>query len=140
MKFLFTKPKRSAPDLRQSFSIPYNDGEIWVICIDNLGDNVELIKEKILDNEKLMSRPSNSSFILYDLNETVITIEIAGLIVDSLLRLKNYISKLAFVGASKIGKRKIQKYLKKYESELNILVKYFTDMDPAKEWLINTKH
>ncbi|MDP4144927.1 MAG: hypothetical protein Q8936_10680 [Bacillota bacterium] len=122
--------------IRKSFSIPYNRGEIWVSCLDGLGDNIEILKEKVLEDEKMICRPSTPAFVALNLNETTVSAELAAVIVDSLIRSENFINKLTFVGVDKHGKRNIEAYLKKSNLKLGFASKYFDDFEKAKEWLI----
>ncbi|GIO31782.1 hypothetical protein [Paenibacillus sp. USDA918EY] len=41
----FFKQIKSVPDLRATFSLYHNGGEIWISCIDILGADMQLIKE-----------------------------------------------------------------------------------------------
>lgn len=43
----FFRQIKSVPDLRASFPLYHNGGEIWISCIDNLGGDMQLIKEKV---------------------------------------------------------------------------------------------
>lgn len=122
--------------IRKSHLIPYNGGEIWVSCLDGLGDNIDILKEKILVDEKIICRPSTPAFIVFNLYDTNVSTEFAHIIIDSLIISQKYINKLAFLGISKIGKRNIDYYLNKSNLKLNFASKYFYDFEKAMEWLI----
>lgn len=130
--------ERNYMNWRESLSLPYGGTELWYSCLDSLKDNYPVIKEKILKDERQICRPSSPSLILYHLYDTEITYELAQVIVDSLIRSRTYIQKLAIIGLSKEGKHNIKKYLQKSKLQLNITVKYFDDFEKAKEWLVRS--
>ena len=134
----FSKAKKNIiPDLRDPFSLPYNQGEILCLILDGLGNNTELVLERIKLNEKCCIKPSTSSFVLYDIIDTEVTYEIASFLIRSLLRLEKSIMKLALVGITPTGKKNIKKYVSEHGIELDILMDFFSGIEPAKEWLIN---
>lgn len=140
MKLLnaFSKTKKNiVPDLRDPFSLPYNQGEILCLILDGLGNNAELIIERIKLNEQYCIKPSTSSFVLYDIIDTEVTYEVAGFFISSLLRLEKSIMKLALVGITATGKKNMRRYVSEYGIEFNFLMDFFSEMEPAKEWLIN---
>ncbi len=140
MKLLnaFSKAKKNIiPDLRNPFSLPYNNSEILCLILDGLDNNTELVLERIKLNEQVCIKPSTSSFVLYDITDTKVTYEVASFIVRSLLRLEGSIMKLALVGITATGKKNIKRYVCDHKIELDILMGYFSGMEPAKEWLIN---
>lgn len=53
--------------LRKSFSIPYGGGELWASNLDGLKNDNSIILNRILEDEKLICRPSTPSLILYHL-------------------------------------------------------------------------
>ena len=124
-------------NLRESFPLPYSGTTLWYSCLDSLKDDRELIREKILKEEKLICRPSNPALILYHLYDTMIDYELAEAIVNSILRSQRYIRKLAIIGLSKHGKVNIKKYLKKSGLRFNMVTEYFDDFEKAKEWLVS---
>lgn len=132
----FKRPRRSVPDLRQPFALPFRGGEIWVVCAGGLGDDVELTKQKIIENAEQSRRPSISSLVLYDLNETEVSLDIAGFLWNRIMNLQCYIKKLALVGVGVKDRRNLQKALEQTGMALEISYRCFEDMEPAKEWLV----
>jgi len=123
-------------NLRESFSLPFNKGDIWYSCLDGLKNDFPLIKEKMLKEEKLICRPSSSSFIIYHLYDTEINDDLAEIMINSLIHSQNYISKLAIVGLSKSSKAALNNYNKKARLQIDKPTKYFDDLQLAKEWLL----
>lgn len=122
-------------NLRESFSLPYNGTELWYSCLDSLKDDHDRISKKILEEEKLICRPSNPALILYHLYDTIIDYELAGAIVNSIIRSQRYIRKLAIIGLSRHGKGNIRRFMKKSGLRFTVVTEYFDDFEKAKEWL-----
>lgn len=137
IRSIFKETRRRTPDLRPSFSLYHNGGEVWISCIDNLGTDLELVKEKVNNNEELLMRPNKVYRVLFHIDGTEITHEIADYIINSLSRSQNHIFKLTMVGATKSGRAKLKKC--QTNKELKLGIKYFSNMDHAKDWLIDEK-
>lgn len=121
---------------RESFSLPYAGSELWYSCLDALKNNDDLIREKVLAEERLIRRPSTSSLVLYHLYDTIVNYALAEIIVNSLFRLEGSIQKLAVIGLSPEGRSNIKKVLRQSGLQINITTQYFDDFELAKEWLV----
>lgn len=137
MSLFFKKKREIMPHLWEPLVLPYRGGEILGLFLDNLTNRTELIKERILENEKLSHRPSMSPFVLFDVTDTAITAEIADFLTESIMRMGKNIGKLAFVGTTRQGRNNINKCLAKHRDGLNFAIEYFSGQEPAKEWLIS---
>ena len=134
---LFLKRKTELkPHLMAPLYLPYKGGELLGFFLDNFTNHAELIKETILKNEQSCHRPSMPFLVVYDVTATEITAEIAEFLIDSIGRMSKNIKKLAFVGATRQGKKQIQNCLAKQSHVINTAVNYFSGHEPAKEWLI----
>ncbi|MGG3280094.1 hypothetical protein [Paenibacillus solani] len=136
----FFKRIKSVPDLRASFSLYHNGGEVWISCIDNLGSDVQLIKEKVKKNEDLMRTTNKQYRVLYHLDGTDVIYEIADYIMESLVRTKQNILKIAIVGTTRSGKNNINKCLTHESTRRSLGIKYFSSMDQAKDWLVSERY
>ncbi|KOR90311.1 hypothetical protein [Paenibacillus solani] len=137
---IFFKHIKSVPDLRTSFSLYHNGGEVWISCIDNLGKDMQLIKEKVKNNEDSMRSTNKQHRVLYHLDGTDVIYEIAEYIIESLMRTKHNISKIAIVGATRSGKNNINKSLSNETARRSLGIKYFSSMDQAKDWLVSERY
>jgi len=95
-----------------------------------------LIRVKISKNEEAIKHPNKRYRILYHLDGTDINISVAELIVESISEMRKNIFKLAFVGTSGQGKRRIKKRLIKNGQKF-LKPMYFSSMDQAKDWLVS---
>ncbi len=115
---------------KKSFSLYYNGGEIWAEGLDSLEDRKDLVIEKFKEDLKTISKPSTSSFIALNLDETVVTDDIIKLILDSFVNLGKPLKKVAFVGLDS----KYKRYIKKQSLPFQAVC--FDDYEKAKEWLV----
>ena len=115
---------------KKSFSLYYNGGEIWAESLDSLEDKKELVIEKFKVDLKTISKPSTSSFIALNLDETVVTDDIIKFILDSFINIGKPLKKVAFVGLNS----KYKRYIKKQSLPFQAVC--FDDYEKAKEWLV----
>ena len=64
-----------------------------------------------------------------------VTNKVLSEFIQSMNRLQRYIPKLAIVGCSVTGKWRLERVRKKMD--MNILVRYFSDPEDAKTWLVS---
>ncbi|MWV44322.1 hypothetical protein GRF59_11840 [Paenibacillus sp. HJL G12] len=136
---IFNKQIKSVPDLRPSFSLYHHGGEIWISCLDNLGSDMQLIKEKVNNNEDLMRTANKQARVLYHLDGTDVIDETAEYIMESLRRTRHHIFKIAIVGVTRSGKNNFNKCLENETSRRSLGIKYFSSMDQAKDWLVSER-
>lgn len=115
---------------KKSFSICYKGGEIWIEHLDAI-QNTDLLKEKFLNDLPQIKRPSTSSYIAINLDQSNVNAELVSFIVDSLSNINKSIRKVVFVGLSKELKKLL--YRRKYE--LPFVINCIDDFEEAKEWL-----
>ncbi|OPA73673.1 hypothetical protein BVG16_26600 [Paenibacillus selenitireducens] len=137
IRYLFKVQSIRVPDLRPSFLLYHNGGEVLISCIDNLGSDIKLIKEKVNNNENLMRMPNKLYRVLYHLDGTDVTNEIAEYIMESLIRSQQNICKIAIVGTTKSEKKNLNKWKSNFGCSLGI--NYFSSMDHAKDWLVSER-
>lgn len=99
--------------------------------------DLELIKEKVNNNEKLLCRPNRVFRVLFHIHGTEITHDSAKYIIESLTRSQHHIFRLAIVGATKSGKTKLNKY--RVNNDMKLGTKFFSSMDQAKHWLVDER-
>ena len=117
---------------KKSFELAYHGGQIWCEHLDGMGMYEEEVLTKFLKDEKTFSRPSVSSFMIMNLDQTVITERIADTIVQVVLNCDKQFGKIAFVGVSSRWKMQFGCIKQK-----GILIHFFADYEKAKEWLFS---
>ncbi len=86
---------------KKSFELNYNGGTIRCEHLDGMGTFEDEVIAKFTEDKRLFSRPSVSSFMIIDLDETDITQHIVNTIVDAILESNKVFKKIAFVGVEK---------------------------------------
>lgn len=117
---------------KKSFQLNYNNGEIWCEHLDGLYGFSDLVMEKFNSDYSLFKRPSSSSYMAINIDETVITQETMDVIVDKLLNGDKAFTKICVVGADGPTKRQLKKHL----SSGSFILGFTNDFEKAKEWLI----
>ncbi len=117
---------------KKSFSIFFNGGEIWCEHLDSLYNEKELLKLKFNQDLVQISRPSTSSFIAVNLDESDVDREILELIISSFVMLKKPLRKVIFVGLNS----NMKSYIKKKNIETSFTMACIDDFEKAKEWLV----
>lgn len=119
--------------IRESFSIFYGGGELWVEQLDSLSIHKDIVIDKFMKDMVKISKPSAPSLIAINLNQTSFDEEIAETIVTNLLYIREKIKKVVFVGLNFKGRYLINKKLRK---QLSFKVATINDFEKAKEWLM----
>lgn len=115
---------------KKSFALYYNGGEIWCEHLDSMCGERELILEKFNHDMEVIRRPSTSSYIVIDLDETEVDEALLDHIIDSMKGLEKQLCKVAFVGLNS----KMKRFIKAKDS--NFVIRCIDDFEKAKEWLI----
>ena len=117
---------------KKSFELNYEGGTIWCEHLDSMGNlEVEVIK-KFEEDFKVFSRPSVSAHVIINLDETIVSGQIADCIVNSIIGGTKRFRKIAFIGIDK----KRQKQFEKIAKEAGAIVAYWKDYEKAKEWVL----
>ena len=117
---------------KKSFSIFFNGGEIWCEHLDSLYKEKELLKQKFNQDLVQISRPSTSSFVAVNLDESDVDREILELIINSFVMLKKPLRKVVFVGLNS----KMKRYINKKNVDTLFTITCIDDFEKAKEWLV----
>ncbi len=115
---------------KRSFELSYNGGTIWCEHLDSMGEYEDEVIAKFTADIKSFSRPSVSSFMIIDLDETDITERIAETIINGISDTAKVFRKIAFVGVDRCWHRVFRSIEKK-----GIVVAFISDYEKAKEWL-----
>lgn len=118
---------------KKSFELNYNGGTIWCEHLDSMGNMEIEVINKFKEDYKTFSRPSVSSYMIINLDETIVSEQIAECIVNGIIECTKRFMKIAFVG---VGKKE-QKQFEKIKKESSVMVCYLNDYEKAKEWVLN---
>lgn len=117
---------------KKSFPLYFHGGEIWCEHLDSLYNQKELLKQKFKQDLVLISKPSSSSFIAVNLDQSEVDQEILKLIIDSFVMLGKPLRKVVFIGLSS----KMRSYIKKRNTDTVFIMTCIDDYEKAKEWLV----
>lgn len=118
---------------KKSFELYYNGGSIWCEHLDSMGAYKEKVIEKFRGDIKAFSRPSMTSFMIINLDETEIDGDIISVITDSIINCGKRFMKIAFVG---VAYHSDCRAFRKIQRETGCAVSFFSDYEKAKEWLL----
>ena len=117
---------------KRSFELNYNGGTIWCEHLDGMGDLEQQVIDKFKGDLPKLQRPSVSSSMIINLDETEVTEAIADAIVDGLAGGKKRFGKIAFVGADRKHRRKFGRL----RERIGAVTEFFEDYEKAKEWVL----
>ena len=117
---------------KKSFELNYNGGTIWCEHLDSMGDLETEVIEKFESDYKTFSRPSISSYMIINLDETIVTSQIVECIVNTIIECPKRFVKIAFLG---IAKRE-QKRFGKIKRNTGAIISFLNDYEKAKEWVL----
>ena len=111
----------------------YNGGSIWCEHLDSMGNYKEEVMKKFLEDCKLFSKPSMTSFMIINLDKTNIDIDIISCITNAIINSNKRYMKIAFVGVKK-QKERLGFY--DIQTKLGCMIKFFDDYEKAKQWVL----
>ncbi|MGN0378466.1 MAG: hypothetical protein ACI4EU_02625 [Butyrivibrio sp.] len=117
---------------KKSFELNYDGGTIWCEHLDSMGNLESDVIRKFEEDYKTFIRPSVSSFMIINLDETIITGEITDCIVKAISESPKRFMKIAFVGVA----GKYRKSFRRIYKDAGIVVGFLDDLEKAKEWTL----
>lgn len=117
-----------------SFSIGYRGGSIWIEHLDAMDE--EDLAPKLTRDLHEIRKPSTSSFLAVNVDETPLSRETFSFILGALDAVDKPFLKVAFVGLSP----KLKRYAHKYRGSVHFVFACFDDFELAKEWLLCGKY
>jgi len=116
---------------KKSFELNYNGGTIWCEHLDGMGEYEDEVTDKFAEDKSAFTRPSSSSFMIINLDDTDVTARIVDMIASTILESSKVFAKIAFVGVKPRWHKQIRTICNK-----GIAVHFFDDYEKAKEWLM----
>lgn len=118
---------------KKSFELFFNGGSIWCEHLDGMGNCKEKVIEKFLGDYPVFSRPSMTSFMIINLDETVIDSDIISCIKDKLINSPKRYMKIAFVGVKGITERWAFRDIGR---KIGCPITFLNDFEKAKQWVL----
>lgn len=124
---------------KKSFAMSFGGGEIWIEHLDGMYSFTDKVMEKFIIDTQNVIKPSATSLIAVNLDETVVDERIISLITDTYIKNSRYIRRVVFVGMNIHSRKLMKRAFKKRQSEYQFVTNYVNDFEKAKEWLIGRK-
>ena len=129
---------KSAEEIRaainkRSFELNYSGGTIWCEHLDGMGNLEREVIKKFEGDIPRMFRPSVSSFVIINLDDTVITDAVKDSIVNGFAQSNKQIRKIVFIGVD----RKHRKRFNEINNWNGAIIRFMDDYEKAKEWLFD---
>lgn len=118
---------------KKSFELYYNGGSIWCEHLDSMGDHKEEVIEKFLSDYKIFSKPSRTSFMIINLDNTKIDKDIVSCITDTIIASEKRFMKIALVGVRKLRERLA---FEEIQMKKGCIINFFDDYEKAKQWVL----
>ncbi|MGN0686542.1 MAG: hypothetical protein ACI4KA_00380 [Oscillospiraceae bacterium] len=117
---------------KKSFELFYNGGSIWCEHLDAMGCCADEVKDKFLNDYKTFSKPSMTSFMIINLDNTELFDDVISCITDTIIHSAKRYVKIAFVGIKK-SKRSAFRTIQRLKG---CAVNFFDDYEKAKQWIL----
>ena len=119
------------------FPYYYKGGTLFGLHYGSFFDDEAALLRRMRAEEHFITDSVRQTPLWIDFYETRLTDSVLNELIGSLLRLQGHITKLALVGCSFWDKRRLMKRLKKSSREFPMPVRFFSDPEEAKTWLVS---
>jgi hypothetical protein len=118
------------------FPYPYKGGELFGLHLGSFGTDEDALISRMRAEQVFFAEQHRSIGIWIDFYETKLTDRVIDQLIEYLQDGSNHILKLGLVGCSSSDRRKINSRIKKAGHFSTLPVKYFSDPEDAKTWLV----
>ncbi len=119
------------------FPYYYKNGELFGVHFGSFFNDEERLLALMKAEEEFITQQNRQLPIWIDFYETRLTDRILIEFISSMNRIRRFITRLAIVGCSRRDQWRIKRLEKKLCSKLPPPVKYFSDPEVAKTWLVS---
>ncbi len=120
--------------IRRSFAMFFGGGEVWCEDLDALSVHTDIVKHKFLQDMKSVRRPSTPSVVAMNLNETLITPDLAVIFARTLQEAGYAVTRVVYTGLDSKGKKLIKMAMAIYPPQYRCA--FISDFEKAKLWLV----
>ena len=119
------------------FPYYYKGGALFGLHYGSFFKDEEALLARMRAEEEFISNSIRQTPLRVDFYETRLTDTVLNEFSSSILRNQGHITKLAIVGCSFKNKRRLMKLGKKFGWEFPMPVKFFSDPEDTKTWLMS---
>ncbi len=120
-----------------NFPYYYKNGELFGTHYGSFASREEELLELMKAEEEFIIKQSHPLPFWVDFYGTKLTDKVLGEFIQSIHRLQRYTPKLAIVGCSWLDKWRLGRVEKKIKMKIPVPVRYFSDPEDAKAWLVS---
>ena len=119
------------------FQYPYKGGELFGWHLGSFGSNEDGVISRMKAEEIFFIQQNRSIGLWIDFYQTRLTDRVIGEFIEMLGHTYKLILKLGLVGCSTLDRWRINRLIKKTGVLSKLPVKYFSDPEDAKTWLVS---
>lgn len=120
-----------------NFPYYYKNGELFGAHYESFASREEELLELMKAEEEFFIKQNHSLPYWVNFYGTQLTDRVLGEFVQSVNRMQRYIPRLAIVGCSRVDRWRLRRIEKRLNMKLPFPVRYFSDPEDAKAWLVN---
>jgi hypothetical protein len=121
------------------FPYPYKNGELYGLHLGSFGDNEEALIARMKAEAVFFNEQKRSMGIWMDFYQTRITDKVISGLIEFLQDTRPHLTKLGLVGCSFMDRRRINRQIRKAGELATLPVRYFSDPEEAKTWLVSER-
>lgn len=120
-----------------NFPYYYKDGELFGLHLGDYASDEDGVIAMMKAEEIFILKQNRKMGLWIDFYDTKLTPRVIAEFVEMIEQIKPRLSKLGIVGCSWISKWKIKRQMKKTGFLFNFPVRYYSDPEDAKTWLVS---
>ena len=121
------------------FPYYYKSGELFGLHLGSFFGNETALLERMRAEEEFIRMMNHPLPLWIDLYEDRLTDGFLVEFLKSMVRLQSYIPRLAIVGCSRLDRWRMNRIAKKNGLRLEMPVRFFSDPEEAKTWLVSER-
>jgi len=121
------------------FPYPYKGGELFGLHLGSFGDNEDALISRIKAEQTFFIAQNRGLGIWIDFYQTRLTDRVIGEFIGFLQKTCHLVLKLGLVGCSLADQRRMNKRIKETGDLSTLPLRYFSDPEDAKTWLVSER-
>jgi hypothetical protein len=118
------------------FPYPYKNGELYGLHLGSFGTDEDALIARMRAEALFFNEQKRSLGIWMDFYQTRMTDKVIGELIAFLLFTHTHVLKLGLVGCSSLDRRRINRCIREAAELTAVPVRYFSDPEEAKTWLV----
>jgi hypothetical protein len=119
------------------FPYPYKNGELFGLHLGSFGANEEALITRMRAEALFFNEQKRSLGIWMDFYQTKLSDRVIGELIEFLQNTRSHTLKLSLVGCSLNDRRRLNRRIREAGDLTGLPVRYFSDPEEAKTWLVS---